>query len=380
MADKQDFYELLGVSKNASKDELKKAYRKQAMAYHPDRNPGDAKAEEKFKELSHAYDILSDDQKRAAYDRFGHDAFNQGAGGFGGGAGAAGFDFSSGFADIFEDLFGAMGSGGRGGARGPARGADLRYDLRVSLEDAFRGKQETIKVTTAVACGSCDGSGSEKGSKPITCTACNGAGRTRVSQGFFTMERTCSHCGGTGEVIKNPCRTCAGSGRMRKEKSLSVTIPPGVEDGTRIRLAGEGEVGARGAPPGDLYIFLNVKPHHLFERDGADIHCRTPLKMTTATLGGSVEVPTIDGGKVKVTIPEGTQSGHQFRLRGKGMSVLRSSHRGDMYIHAQVETPTKLNKKQKDLLREFEHGDKGTSPQTDSFFDKVKDFWEDLKE
>lgn len=379
MAAKKDFYELLGVSRTASADELKKAYRKQAMAYHPDRNPGNKEAEEKFKELSHAYDVLSDEQKRAAYDRFGHDAFAQGAGGFGG-AGAAGFDFSSSFADIFEDLFGGFGGAQRGPSRGPARGADLRYDMRISLEEAFKGKQETIKVTTAVACGSCEGSGSEKGSKPITCSVCNGAGRTRVSQGFFTMERTCSNCGGSGQVIKNPCHTCAGSGRVRKEKSLSVTVPPGVEDGTRIRLTGEGEVGARGAPTGDLYIFLAVKPHHLFERSGPDIHCKIPLKMTTATLGGSLEVPTIDGAKVKVTIPEGTQTGHQFRLRSKGMSILRSSGRGDMYIHVQVETPVKLNKKQKDLLREFDKGSEGTSPQTDRFFDKVKEFWEDLRE
>jgi molecular chaperone DnaJ len=377
MATQRDFYEILGVPKTASSDELKKAYRKLAMQYHPDKNPGDAKAEERFKEISHAYDVLSHEQKRAAYDRFGHDAFNQGAGG---GAGAGGFDFSSGFADIFEDLFGGMGGGARRSSTGPARGTDLRYNLEVTLEEAFKGKQEKITITTAVACEPCQGSGSEKGSKPITCPSCNGAGRVRVSQGFFTMERACSSCGGQGKIIKDPCKSCAGSGRTRKEKTLSVSIPAGVEEGTRIRLSGEGEVGARGGTAGDLYIFLSVKPHKLFKRDEADIHCQIPIRMTTATLGGSVEVPTIDGARMKVTIPEGTQAGHQFRLRGKGMSVLRSQNRGDMYIHVQVETPVKLNKKQKELLRDFEKTDGNTSPQTDSFFSKVKELWGDLKE
>ncbi len=380
MTGKKDFYEILGVHRNASADELKKAYRKLAMQHHPDKNPGDKKAEEKFKEISHAYDILQDEQKRAAYDRFGHDAFTQGGNG-GGGAGAAGFDFGSGFADIFEDLFGNLGGGaGRRPASGPARGADLRYNMEISLEEAFKGKQETINVTTAVACDSCQGVGGEKGSKPVTCTTCNGQGRVRATQGFFTVERTCASCQGMGKTIKDPCKRCAGSGRMRKEKTLSVTIPAGVEEGTRIRLTNEGEVGMRGGPPGDLYIFLSVKSHPLFTRDGVDIHCQAPIAMTTAALGGSMEVPTIDGGKVKVTIPEGTQGGHQFRLRGKGMSVLRSSHRGDMYIHAQVETPVKLNKKQRELLKEFEKSGGHTSPQAESFFSKVKDLWEDLKE
>lgn len=376
----QDYYQILGVSRSATADELKKAYRKLAMQYHPDRNPGDKKAEDKFKEINQAFDVLQDDQKRAAYDRYGHDAFTQSGSG-GPGAGAGGFDFSAGFADIFEDLFG-MSSGGRGRSSGPqqTRGADLRYDMAISLEEAFKGKQETIKVTTSVACDACEGSGAEKGTKPITCPTCNGQGRIRASQGFFTVERTCHTCQGTGKIIKDPCRKCAGSGRMRKEKTLSVTIPAGVEEGTRIRLSGEGEIGMRGGGAGDLYLFISIKQHSLFKRDGADIHCEIPVTMTTAALGGAIEVPTIDGGRVKVTIPEGTQNGHQFRLRGKGMSVLRSSHRGDMYLHTRVETPVKLNKKQKDILRDFEKAGGGSSPESDNFFAKVKEFWEDLKE
>jgi molecular chaperone DnaJ len=382
MATPRDFYEILGVQKGASADELKKAYRKLAMQYHPDKNPGDKKAEEKFKEISHAYDILSDEQKRAAYDRFGHQAFQGGAGGPGGfGGGAAGFDFSSsGFADIFEDLFGGMGGGRQRQNSGPARGSDLRYNLNVTLEEAFKGKQQEIKITTSVACESCQGSGAEKGTKPITCTTCNGAGRIRASQGFFTVERTCHSCQGMGKMIKDPCRTCAGTGRTRKEKTLSVSIPAGVEEGTRIRLANEGEVGIRGGPAGDLYIFLSVAPHEIFERDGDDLHCTIPIPMTTASLGGSIEAPTIEGSRVKVTIPEGTQNGHQFRLRGKGMSILRSSSRGDMYIHTSVETPVHLTKKQKDILKEFEKSGGHTSPQSENFFSKVKEFWEDLKE
>ena len=383
MTGKKDYYELLGVSKSASADDMKKAYRKLAMQYHPDRNPGDKKAEEKFKEISHAYDVLSDEQKRAAYDRYGHDAFTQGGmGGAGGGPGGmGGFDFSSSFADIFEDLFGMSGGGRRqGGGNAAAQGSDLRYNMNITLEEAFKGKQETIKITTSVACDSCSGSGGEKGTKPITCSACNGHGRVRATQGFFTVERTCTTCQGLGKVIKDPCKTCAGTGRTRKEKTLAVNVPAGVEEGTRIRLTGEGEVGMRGGPPGDLYIFLSIKQHEIFKRDGADIHCSIPIKMTTAALGGAIEVPTVDGGRVKVTIPEGTQNGHQFRLRGKGMTILRQSTRGDMYIHTIVETPVKLHKKQKELLKEFEKSSEGTSPESDSFFAKMKDFWEDLKE
>ena len=383
MAIQKDYYEILGVAKGASADDLKKAYRKLAMQHHPDRNPGDKKAEEKFKEISHAYDVLSDDQKRAAYDRYGHDAFNQGGmGAASGGGGAGGFDFSSSFSDIFEDLFGMGGGGGqrRGGGNTATQGSDLRYNLSISLEDAFKGKQETIKITTSAACESCHGSGGEKGSKPTTCPTCAGHGRVRATQGFFTVERACATCQGTGKIIKDPCRTCAGSGRVRKEKTLAVNVPAGVEEGTRIRLTGEGEAGLRGGPSGDLYIFLSVKPHDIFKRDGADIHCSIPIKMTVAALGGSIEVPTIDGGRVKVTIPEGTQTGHQMRLRGKGMSILRQGMRGDMYIHTVVEIPVKLHKKQKDLLKEFDKTSAGTSPESDNFFAKMKEFWEDLKE
>lgn len=381
MSSKKDYYDVLGVARSASADEMKKAYRKLAMQYHPDKNPGDAKAEEKFKEISNAYDVLSDEQKRAAYDRYGHDAFTQG--GAGGGGGGAGFDFNSSFADIFEDLFGMGGQrGGRGQqqANAATRGADLRYNMQISLEEAFKGKQETIRITTSVACEACSGSGGEKGTKPIVCGTCQGQGRVRSSQGFFTVERTCPTCQGLGKVIKDPCRVCAGSGRTKKEKKLAVNVPAGVEEGTRIRLSGEGEVGVRGGQAGDLYIFLSIEAHELFTREGNDIHCQIPLKMTTAALGGSIEVPTIDGGRVKVTIPEGTQHGHQFRLRGKGMSILRSSARGDMYIHAIVETPVRLNKKQRELLKEFDKTSEGTSPESDSFFARMKEFWEDLKE
>lgn len=376
---KPDFYETLGVSKNASKDELKKAYRKLAMQYHPDRNAGNAEAEKKFKEVNEAYDVLKDDQKRAAYDRFGHGAFEGGMGGAGG-AGAAGFDFGGSFADIFEDLFGGM--GGRSRASANTRGADLRYNLSISLEEAFKGAQKNISITTSVTCDSCEGSGGEAGSKPSTCPSCNGAGKIRAQQGFFTVERSCHTCHGMGKVIKDPCRKCAGTGRMRKDKSLLVNIPAGVEEGTRIRLAGEGEAGFRGGSEGDLYIFLSIKPHELFKRDGANIHCKVPLSITTAALGGTVEVPTIEGSRIKVNIPAGTQNGRQFRLKGRGMSVMRSPARGDMYIHANVETPVNLSKRQKELLREFERHSEGksNSPESEGFFSKVKDFWEDLKE
>lgn len=387
MAD--DYYTVLGVAKGATEDELKKAYRKLAMQHHPDRNHGNAEAEKKFKAASEAYDVLKDPQKRAAYDRYGHQAFSNGmSGGGGGGAGAAGFDFSGSFSDIFEDLFGDFGGGRRGGGgreqaaqSAAARGSDLRYNLDISLEEAFKGKQQTIKVTTSASCEACQGSGAEKGSHPETCPTCNGRGAVRMQQGFFTVERNCSTCQGTGKVIKNPCKPCAGSGRVRKEKTLSANIPAGVEEGTRIRLAGEGEAGFRGGPAGDLYIFLSLTPHKIFRREGANIYCIVPITFSTATLGGHIEVPTIDGGRVKVTIPEGTQTGHQFRLRGKGMSVLRSSSRGDMYIEVHVETPVNLSKKQKEMLRDFDKTDEHhTSPQTESFFAKVKEFWEDLKE
>lgn len=387
---KQDYYELLGVQKTASADELKKAYRKLAMQYHPDRNPGDAAAEHKFKEINEAYDVLKDEQKRSAYDRFGHAAFEGGGGGpRGGGAGGFNFDFGGGggggFADIFDEMFGEfMGGARRGGGNsggGAARGADLRYNLEISLEEAFKGSQTNIRVPTSSVCESCNGSGAAAGTQPVTCPTCSGHGKVRAQQGFFTIERTCPSCHGHGKIIKDACKTCGGAGRLRKEKTLQVNIPAGVEDGTRIRLAGEGEAGLRGAPSGDLYIFLAIAPHPLFQREGANVLLRTPITMTTAALGGTIEAPCIDGGRTKVTVPAGTQTGHQFRLKGKGMSVLRSSQRGDMYIHAIVETPVNLTKKQQELLKEFEKaGKEGSNPQSEGFFAKVKEFWEDLTE
>jgi len=374
---KQDFYETLGVSKSASSDELKRAYRKLAMQYHPDRNSGDKGSEQKFKDINEAYDILKDDQKRAAYDRFGHAAFEQG-----GGAGAGGFGFGAGgFADIFEEMFGEV-MGGRRGQGGPSRGNDLRYNLEVSLEEAFRGKQTTIRVPTLVACDQCKGSGAEAGSKPITCPRCHGRGKLRMQQGFFTLEQTCAGCQGAGRVIDNPCKACGGQGRTRREKTLSVNIPAGVEDGIRMRLAGEGEVGVRGAAAGDLFVFISVTPHRIFQRDGGHIHCRVPLPMTTAALGGTIEVPTVDGGRTRVTVPAGTQSGHQFRLRSKGMTVLRSAARADMFIEAVVETPVNLSKRQQELLREFEKEgeNRRTHPESEGFFARVKEFFEDLRE
>lgn len=383
---KRDYYETLGVSKSASADELKKAYRKLAMQYHPDRNPDDAVAEAKFKEISEAYDILKDADKKAAYDRFGHGAFD---GGMGNAGGRGGFDFNGNFSDIFEDIFSEFTGSRRrssstSGAQqraGGQRGADLRYNLQISLEEAFKGKQKPITLTTSVSCTECRGTGAEGAAQPTTCPTCHGAGRIRATQGFFTVERTCHTCSGTGTIIEKPCRSCAGTGTKRKEKSLTVSIPAGVEEGTRIRLSGEGEAGMRGGSPGDLYIFLSVKPHRLFKREEANLHCDVPITMVTAALGGQVEVPTIDGSRVKVTIPEGTQTGHQFRLRGKGMSILRSQARGDMFIHARVEVPVKLNKKQKDLLREFEKiGGTDSSPESSGFFDRVKEFWDDIRE
>ena len=374
---KQDYYELLGVSQSAGKEEIKKAYRKLAMKYHPDRNPGDEEAEAKFKEIGEAYEVLSDDQKRAAYDRFGHGAFEQGGGGAGGMGGFGGFG-AGGFADIFDEMFGDMMGGGR--RRSSGRGADLRYDMEITLEEAFQGKQAQIKVPTSVSCDSCEGTGAEPGSKPITCTTCNGDGRVRQQQGFFTIERTCPSCAGAGQQIDKPCKSCDGAGRVHRERSLQVNIPEGVEDGTRIRLAGEGEAGMRGAPAGDLYIFLTVKPHRIFEREGANMACRVPIPMTTAALGGTIEVPVIDGTRAKISIPEGTQSGTQFRLKGKGMTVVRSNHRGDMYVQVEVEVPKNLSKRQKELLREFDGESEGkhTSPESHGFLSKIKEFWEDL--
>jgi len=377
---KEDYYTLLGVDRDADSNTIKKAYRKQAMQYHPDRNPGDEEAERKFKEINEAYEVLKDEDKRAAFDRFGHAAFEQGGPGAGGGGGFGG----GGFADIFEEMFGGGGGGfgGGGGGASSGRGSDLRYNMEITLEEAFEGKMTSIRVPTSAACDECSGSGAAGGAPPVTCVTCGGHGRVRSQSGFFTVERTCPSCQGTGKVIKDPCRSCAGQGRVHKEKTLSVTVPPGVEDGTRIRLGSEGEAGLRGAPAGDLYIFLSVGAHRLFRRDGANIHCRVPIPMTTAALGGSIEVPTVEGSRTRVTIPTGAQSGQQFRLKGKGMRILRSDARGDMFVQISVETPVNLTKKQKEILKEFEGtgGNKKHSPQSHGFFDKVKELWEDLKE
>ena len=375
---KQDYYDVLGVSRGASAEELKRAYRKLAMKYHPDRNPGDATAEQRFKEANEAYDVLKDDQKRAAYDRFGHAAFEGGMGGPGAGQ-AGGFDFTGGFADIFDEMFGEFMGGRRGTPRGSRRGADLRYNMEITLEGAFRGKHATLRVPSAETCDTCNGTGCKPGTQPITCPTCNGVGQIRAQQSFFTIQRTCPTCGGTGRVIQDPCSACGGSGQVRRDKTLEVEIPAGAEDGMRIRLSGKGEAGARGAAPGDLYIFLSVAPHRLFQRDGADVFCKAPITVTTAALGGTMEVPTIDGATARVTIPEGTQSGAQFRLRSKGMSILRSSSRGDMYVQVQVETPRNLTKRQRELLQEFAAESTGEhhNPESHGFFARVKEFIED---
>lgn len=376
---KQDCYELLGVKKGASGDDIKKAYRKLAMKYHPDRNPNDKEAERKFKEITEAYDILKDDQKRAAYDRFGHSAFEQG--GMGGGGHDAGFGGAgSNFSDIFDEMFSDFMGGGRQSAEANLRGSDIRYNMEITLDEAFQGKTARIKFTTAVACTSCKGSGGEDSSGKKTCTSCQGRGKVRFQQGFFTIERTCSQCNGMGQVIEKPCRTCAATGRTRGDKNLEIKIPSGVEDGTRIRVAKEGEAGTRGGTPGDLYVFISIKPHRFFRRDGRDLFCQVPIPMTTAALGGHIDVPTIDGNSARVTIPQGTQSGHQFRLKQKGMTALRVQSRGDLYIEAMIETPVNLTKKQKELLEEFSKisKDNSTSPKASGFFAKVKEFLDDL--
>ena len=378
---KRDFYDVLGVSRGASAEELKRAYRKKAKELHPDRNSGNPDAEAQFKEANEAYEILKNAEKKAAYDRFGHAAFE---GGMGGGQrpgqGFGSGDFSSAFSDVFDDLFGDfMGGQRQGGGRRAARGSDLRYNLQVTLDEAFSGLQKTINVPTAVACSACDGTGAEGGGEPTTCPTCSGMGKVRAQQGFFTVERTCPTCSGLGQIIKNPCKSCRGAGRVEKDRALNVNIPAGVETGTRIRLAGEGEAGMRGGPPGDLYIFVEVSPHDLFERDGVNLYCRVPVSMSAAALGGAIEVPTIDGGRGKVQIPAGSQSGRQMRLRGKGMPALRGGATGDMFIELAVETPVNLTSRQKELLREFEDMSEDNNPESKSFFSSVKSFWEGMK-
>lgn len=382
---KRDYYEVLGIERGADADAIKKAYRQKAKELHPDRNSDNPNAESQFKEANEAYDVLKDADKRAAYDRFGHAAFDGGmaggprGGGYGGPQGQG--DFASAFSDVFEDLFGDFMGGQRAGGRRTraSRGSDLRYNLSITLEEAFAGLQKQITVPSTVACGSCSGTGSEGGSEPVTCPTCSGMGKVRAQQGFFTVERTCPTCSGVGQIVKNPCKTCAGAGRTQKDRALSVNIPAGVETGTRIRLSGEGEAGLRGGPTGDLYVFIDVAEHTLFQRDGMDLFCRVPVSMTKAALGGEVEVPTIDGGRSRVKVPEGSQSGRQMRLRSKGMPALRGTGQGDMYIELAVETPVKLNSEQKALLRQFEEScAQSNNPNASGFFDKVKSFWDGM--
>lgn len=376
---KRDYYDILGVSRGASAEELKKAYRTKAKELHPDRNADNPQAEAQFKEVNEAYDVLKDEQRKAAYDRFGHAAFEGGMGGGRGGPGPGQGDFASAFSDVFEDLFGDfMGGRGGGGRSRAQRGSDLRYNLRVTLEEAFKGVQKTINVPTAITCDTCRGSGAEGGAEPVTCPTCSGMGKVRAQQGFFTVERTCPTCSGAGQIVKNPCKSCGGAGRVEKERALSVNIPAGVETGTRIRLAGEGEAGMRGGPTGDLYIFIEVREHAIFQRDGVHLFCRVPVSMTAAALGGEVEVPTIDGGRSRVKVQPGSQTGKQMRLRSKGMPALRGGGVGDMVIELAVETPVNLTQRQKDLLREFEKLSEENNPEGSSFFSKVKGFWDGM--
>ena len=371
---KRDYYDVLGVPKGSEADAIKKAYRTKAKELHPDRNSDNPNAESQFKEVNEAYEVLKDADKKAAYDRYGHAAFEGGGGqGFGGG------DFSSAFSDVFDDLFGDFMGGGRGSRKQQSRGSDLRYNLSISLEEAFAGLQKTINIPSAVTCGSCYGTGAAGGSSPTTCPTCSGLGKVRATQGFFTVERSCPTCSGVGQIIKNPCSSCGGQGTQKKDKALSVNVPPGVETGTRIRLAGEGETAPRGGVSGDLYIFIEVSKHKIFERDGLNLFCRVPVSMAKASLGGEVEVPTIDGGRSRVRIPAGSQSGRQMRLKGKGMPAIKTNQKGDMFIEMAVETPVNLTAKQKELLQEFEELSEDNNPETNSFFSSVKTFWESMK-
>jgi molecular chaperone DnaJ len=377
---KRCYYEVLGVSRGARESEIKGAFRRLAKECHPDRCNGDPNAETRFKEANEAYEALKDPQRRAAYDRFGHAAFDSGVGGAAGhGFGA---DFSASMSAMFDDLFGEFMGQRRPRQRSSReRGSDLRYNMEITLSEAYQGKTAQIRVPTSVVCESCSGSGAKAGTSPTPCRTCGGVGKVRASQGFFTIERTCPSCQGRGETIETPCPSCNGAGRVTRERTLSVTIPIGVEDGTRIRLAGEGEAGLRGGPPGDLYIFLSIKPHEFFQRDGADLFCRVPIAMTTAALGGQIEVPTIDGGRTRVKIPEGSESGKQFRLKAQGMPVLRSKQQGDLYIQVEVETPKNLSRKQRELLKAFEDASNpSTSPDSTGFFARVKEFFEGIGE
>ena len=371
---KRDYYEILGTNKSASPEEIKKAYRKQALKYHPDKNKGDKVAEAKFKEASEAYHILSDKSRKANYDQFGHAAFENS----GGRGGFSNFDFSNSFSDIFEDFFEGFGEsrGRRRGRSADFRGADLRYDLSISLEDSYNGKKQEINFSSSDKCEACNGSGAEPGSKPISCSTCGGQGQVRSSQGFFTIQQTCPQCAGAGEQISSPCVGCRGIGKKQTRKKISTTIPKGVDDGTRIRLSGKGEAGVKGGGNGDLYIFVSIKPHSIFKRSEENLFFEFPISLADAALGTTIEVPTIDGGKAKVKIPAGTQNGKQFRLKGKGMPMMRNRNYGDLYIQAITEVPVSLSKEQKNLLEQFKklEGEK-TNPIMKDFFEKAKKFW-----
>jgi len=371
---KRDYYEVLGVDKGASADQIKSAYRKQAVKYHPDKNKGDKAAEDKFKEASEAYHVLSNSERKQNYDNFGHAAFENGVGGRGG---FGNFDFSNHFSDIFEDFFGeGFGGGSKRSRRSNNRGSDLRYDLSISLEEAYSGKKQDIKFSTSEKCDTCSGSGSKPGHNAGSCSMCGGHGQVRSSQGFFTVQQTCPQCSGSGEIITNPCGSCGGQGKKQASKRLSVTIPKGVDDGTRIRLAGKGEAGSRGASNGDLYLFINVYSHDLFKRSEENLFFECPISIADAALGSSMEIPTIDGGKAKIKIPSGTQSGKQFRLKGKGMPLMRGSGTGDLYVQVNTEVPVSLNKEQRELLEKFrEIENEKSNPSIKKFFQKAKSFW-----
>lgn len=379
---KRDYYDVLGVERGADDGAMKSAYRKLAMKLHPDRNPGDTEAEAKFKELNEAYDCLKDPQKRAAYDRFGHAAFENGMGGGGArGPGGFGSDFGASMSDIFDEMFGEFmgGAGGRRGGQSRLRGSDLRYNLEISLEEAFTGSTVDIDVPSMATCDTCEGSGAKPGTGMSQCGTCNGHGKVRAAQGFFTIERTCPACHGRGETMDQPCTDCSGQGRRQQSRNLSVDIPKGIEDGTKIRIANEGEAGLRGGPPGDLYIFVSLRPHEIFHRDGADLYARVPIAMTTAALGGEFEVPTLDGSRARVKVGSGTQAGQRVRLKGKGMPVLRHSQIGDLYVQLDVETPQNLSKRQKELLEEFQSlSTNDNSPNSHGFFSKLKGFFDSI--